>query len=176
MDADNIPLSNPATLFSSPEYLATGALFWPDFWQTATANPIWSILEVAPQGWEQESGQIVLNKRRSWAALNLAFFLAKDATFQQMVNGDKEAFRLAFLATRTPFFMVETPVAAAGAETETGSFCGHTMAQHDLEGSALFLHHNSIKHGADIKWQVMKSVAAGKRWVKKGSIQSHLSL
>ncbi|GAQ89253.1 Hypothetical protein KFL_005030050 [Klebsormidium nitens] len=162
LDADNVPLSNPAALFSSPEYLATGALFWPDFWQTASSNPIWSILEVAAQGWEQESGQMVVNKRRSWAALNLAFFLAKDATFQQLVNGDKEAFRLAFLATGTPFFMVETPVAAAGSETETGSFCGHTMVQHDVEGSPLFLHHNSIKHGADIKWQVMKSVAAGK--------------
>ncbi|GAQ87043.1 protein with Mannosyltransferase domain [Klebsormidium nitens] len=126
MDADNVAISNPAALFSSAKYRSAGALFWPDFWQTATRNPIWSVLGIEPQGWEQESGQIVVNKRTSWAALNLAFFLAKDATFQQMVNGDKEAsVRLAFLATKTPFFMVETAVAVAGSETETG-FCGHT--------------------------------------------------
>eukprot|EP00243_Klebsormidium_subtile_P012188 TRINITY_DN730_c0_g1_i1.p1 TRINITY_DN730_c0_g1~~TRINITY_DN730_c0_g1_i1.p1 ORF type:complete len:491 (-),score=36.88 TRINITY_DN730_c0_g1_i1:1037-2509(-) len=164
LDADNIPLSNPSSLFSTPEYQSTGALFWPDFWQTATANPIWSILRLSPGGREQESGQMVINKRRSWAALNLALFLAKEPAFQRFVNGDKEAFRLAFLATKTPFFMVGTPVAAAGANTDEGVFCGHTMVQHDLQGAPLFLHHNSLKHGANIVWELMKSVPAGKRY------------
>lgn len=159
LDADNIPMSNPAALFDSAEYQSTGALFWPDFWQTATENPIWSILNLSPSGFEQESGQLVINKKTSWAALHLAFFLAKDSTFQQLVNGDKEAFRLAFLATATPFYMVQTPVASAGTLTD-GAFCGHTMVQHDALGEALFLHHNSYKHGAAISWDVMKSVAS----------------
>jgi alpha 1,2-mannosyltransferase len=159
LDADNIPMSNPAALFDSAEYQSTGALFWPDFWQTATENPIWSILNLSPSGFEQESGQLVINKKTSWMALHLAFFLAKDSTFQQLVNGDKEAFRLAFLATATPFFMVQTPVASAGTLTD-GAFCGHTMVQHDVLGEALFLHHNSYKHGAAISWDVMKSVAS----------------
>ncbi|GAQ83978.1 hypothetical protein KFL_001710080 [Klebsormidium nitens] len=163
LDADNIPMANPAALFRSAQYQTTGALFWPDFWRTATGNPIWSILGVSSQGQEQESGQIFVDKRRAWKALNLAFFFAKDSTFQKMINGDKEAFRLAFLATGTPFAMVGTPVAAAGAETDSGGFCGHTMVQHDPEsGAPLFLHHNSLKHGAAVTWQVMKAVPAGK--------------
>ncbi|GAQ86842.1 hypothetical protein KFL_003150070 [Klebsormidium nitens] len=162
LDADNIPVANPAALFRSAQYQTSGALFWPDFWQTATANPIWSILGVSPGGQEQESGQILVDKRRAWGALNLAFFLAKDPPFQKLVNGDKEAFRLAFRATGTPFAMVGTPVAAAGAETDSGGFCGHTMVQHDPDGAPLFLHHNSLKHGAAVTWQTMKSVPAGK--------------
>jgi alpha 1,2-mannosyltransferase len=162
LDADNIPMADPSALFRSSQYQTTGALFWPDFWRTATKNPIWSILGVSPQGQEQESGQILVDKRRTWGALNLAFFFAKDNTFQKMINGDKEAFRLAFLATGTPFAMVETPVAAAGAETYSGEFCGHTMVQHDPTGVPLFLHHNSLKHGAAVTWQLMKAVPAGK--------------
>ncbi|GAQ93066.1 hypothetical protein KFL_012800010, partial [Klebsormidium nitens] len=157
LDADNVPMSNPTTLFDSAEYQKTGALFWPDFWQTATENPIWPILGVAPQGWEQESGQMVISKKKAWAALNLAFFLAKDSSFQQMVNGDKEAFRLAFLATGTSFHMVETPVASTGS-LKDGSFCGHTMVQHDVRGAPLFLHHTSLKHGAALTWEVLKAV------------------
>eukprot|EP00243_Klebsormidium_subtile_P001884 TRINITY_DN13577_c1_g2_i2.p1 TRINITY_DN13577_c1_g2~~TRINITY_DN13577_c1_g2_i2.p1 ORF type:complete len:542 (+),score=93.41 TRINITY_DN13577_c1_g2_i2:189-1814(+) len=162
LDADNIPLLNPATLFSDLKDRATGALFWPDFWKTATENPIWSVLEVEAQGWELESGQIVVDKRRSWAAINLAFFLAKDAAFQKLVNGDKEALRLAFLATKTPFYMMDIPAAVAGVSTESGSFCGHTIVQHDPTGAALFLHHNGLKNGAAISWNIMKSVAPGK--------------
>eukprot|EP00243_Klebsormidium_subtile_P009049 TRINITY_DN4417_c0_g2_i1.p1 TRINITY_DN4417_c0_g2~~TRINITY_DN4417_c0_g2_i1.p1 ORF type:complete len:420 (-),score=21.87 TRINITY_DN4417_c0_g2_i1:805-2064(-) len=160
--ADSIPLSNPCNLFSTPEYLSTGALVWPDFWQTATANPIWSILGLSPGGWEQESGQMVLNKRLSWAALNLAVFLAKEPAFQRILNGDKEAFRLAFLATGSPFHMVKTPVATAGVNLEGGEFCGHTRVQHDTRGQPLFLQHNSIRHGASTVWDVMKAVPAGK--------------
>ncbi|GAQ92625.1 hypothetical protein KFL_010750010 [Klebsormidium nitens] len=162
LDADNIPMADPTALFRSSQYQTTGALFWPDFWRTATENPIWSILGASPQGQEQESGQILVDKRRAWGALNLAFFFAKDSTFQKMINGDKEAFRLAFLATGTPFAMVETPVAAAGVETDSGEFCGHTMVQHDPAGVPLFLHHNSLKHGAAVTWQLMKAVPAGK--------------
>ncbi|GAQ91128.1 hypothetical protein KFL_007310050 [Klebsormidium nitens] len=161
LDADNIPISDPAALFRSAQYLTTGALFWPDFWRTATGNPIWSILGVPAGGQELESGQILVNKRRAWGALNLAFFLAKDPPFQKLVNGDKEAFRLAFRATGTPFATVATPVAAAGAETDSGGFCGHTMVQHDPDGAPLFLHHNSLKHGAAVTWQLMKAVPAG---------------
>lgn len=32
LDSDNIPAHDPTFLFDTPEYKATGALFWPDFW------------------------------------------------------------------------------------------------------------------------------------------------
>ena len=34
LDADDIPLADPAALFDSPQYAAAGALLWQDFWPT----------------------------------------------------------------------------------------------------------------------------------------------
>ncbi len=32
LDSDNLPLRNPEYLFGSPEYLQSGSLFFPDWW------------------------------------------------------------------------------------------------------------------------------------------------
>jgi hypothetical protein len=32
LDSDNVPVRDPAFLFTIPSYKSTGALFWPDFW------------------------------------------------------------------------------------------------------------------------------------------------
>ncbi|GMF20812.1 unnamed protein product [Phytophthora fragariaefolia] len=32
LDADNVPARDPTYMFESPEFLDTGAVFWPDFW------------------------------------------------------------------------------------------------------------------------------------------------
>ncbi|HVB65092.1 MAG TPA: hypothetical protein VNE17_10200, partial [Nitrolancea sp.] len=56
LDADNIPLTDPAALFDEPRYRTTGALFWPDIRVTNRFNPIWSIVGTpAPDGPEFES-------------------------------------------------------------------------------------------------------------------------
>jgi len=39
LDSDNIPLKDPSSLFDTPAFIATGALFWPDFWKTHPSNP-----------------------------------------------------------------------------------------------------------------------------------------
>lgn len=32
LDSDNVPVRDPSFLFQTPEFLDTGAIFWPDFW------------------------------------------------------------------------------------------------------------------------------------------------
>jgi hypothetical protein len=65
LDSDNVPVADPAHLFDSQEYLNTGALLWPDYWQSSAAPDLAEILGVhhLPKG-TFESGQMVFNKRR----------------------------------------------------------------------------------------------------------------
>jgi hypothetical protein len=43
LDADNVPVTDPTFLFDIPEYLETGALFWPDKSTIAASNEIWHV-------------------------------------------------------------------------------------------------------------------------------------
>eukprot|EP00644_Phytophthora_capsici_P008802 jgi/Phyca11/504086/fgenesh2_kg.PHYCAscaffold_6_\ len=69
--------------------------------------------------------------------------------FERLVlaHGDKDLFRLAWMKTRTPFYMMPFPPASAGTERGTykKQFCGMTMVQFDVEGNVLFLHRNAKK-------------------------------
>lgn len=69
LDDDNLPLRDPTYLFEYPQYQESGAIFWPDYWRTSALNPIWELVGAEPHGYEQESGQLLVNKRKGWAAL-----------------------------------------------------------------------------------------------------------
>ena len=72
LDSDSIPLADPTPLFSSPEYQEAGALFWPDFWVTSRDNPIYDITDTTWEyEYEFESGQMVVDRKRAWKALQL---------------------------------------------------------------------------------------------------------
>lgn len=67
LDADNIAVRDPAPLFASPGYNATGALLWPDYWERSAAPDIADILGLDPGQLPTgtfESGQMALDKRR----------------------------------------------------------------------------------------------------------------
>lgn len=149
LDSDNVPLADPAYLFDSPEYVKFGSIFWPDYWMTASENPIWKVIGSAPTStWEQESGQLLVNKALSWKAINLCVHL-NDAFYMKLLNGDKDTFRFAWLASGTPFHMVPHWPTAVGVmkqdHTADSGFCAHSMVQSDLNGKALFVHHNQLK-------------------------------
>lgn len=150
IDSDNTPVMDPAYLFDTEEYKSTGSLFWPDYWKTSTESPIWAIFGLDPSDdWEQESGQLLINKRKAWSALQLTVFL-NDEFYMQFLNGDKDTFRFAWLASQTPFAMNTFTPSAIGSLKEhfnnaERGFCSHTMLQHDFEGRPLFLHHNQLK-------------------------------
>jgi alpha 1,2-mannosyltransferase len=152
LDADNNCISDPAFLFDSQEYQEYGAMFWPDFWTTDRGNPIWKIIESDDYGSiEQESGQLLVNKEKCWKELNLCmYFNLNRKDYYKMLLGDKDTFRFAWKALRTPYYMVPAPVGLCGVDDPGAGFCGMSMVQHDQSGKILFLHRNWFK------WDIMK--------------------
>ncbi|KAG1697821.1 hypothetical protein DVH05_015775 [Phytophthora capsici] len=156
LDADNTPVRDPSYLFQTPEFIQMGAVFWPDFWHPAHTifnineeSLLWEMLNMPyVDMFEQESGQLVIDKTRSLAALRMLFLFAfHDPNLfsrYKLVHGDKDLFRLAWLKTNTPFHMVANPPGIAGTVRET-KFCGMSMVQFDTEGEVLFLHRNAKK-------------------------------
>ncbi|GLD94131.1 hypothetical protein PINS_up002742 [Pythium insidiosum] len=159
LDSDNLPTRDPTYLFETPEFQAHGALFWPDFWRPTPDTPfnvheqsaLWPLLDMPfVDMFEQESGQLLVNRSRSTAALHkLMFFssqLPRVLTDWQLVYGDKDLFRLAWLNTSTPFYFVPHLVALGGLyDAETNFFCGVSMVQRDPRGDIIFLHRNQAK-------------------------------
>ncbi|KAG3117669.1 hypothetical protein PI125_g3575 [Phytophthora idaei] len=156
LDADNSPVRDPTYLFSTPEFVENGAIFWPDFWHPMNTifninkeSLLWELMGTPyVDMFEQESGQLLIDRRRSGVALKIVQFLAlrKPDHFERfkLLHGDKDLFRLAWLKTNTSFYMIQTPAAAAGL-VKGKQFCGMTMVQHDPQGEILFLHHNGKK-------------------------------
>ncbi|ETP53082.1 hypothetical protein F442_01985 [Phytophthora nicotianae P10297] len=156
LDADNSPVKDPTYLFDTPEFLKTGSIFWPDFWTPANTifnlkaqSLIWELAGTPfVDMFEQESGQLLIDRKRAAVALHVAQFLAmrEPRHFERLrlSYGDKDLFRLAWLKTNTPFHMIATPPAAAGM-VRANQYCGMTMVQHDTRGEVIFLHRNGKK-------------------------------
>ncbi|GMF28053.1 unnamed protein product [Phytophthora lilii] len=156
LDADNFPVRDPSSLFSSAEFKSTGAVFWPDYWHPGHSifnihekSMLWELLDVPfTDMFEQESGQLLIDRRRNAAPMKLAFFYMfhRPNYFKKLkvAHGDKDLFRFAWLKLNASFHMVQTPPAVAG-KAINDIFCGMTMAQHDLNGKVLFLHRNQFK-------------------------------
>jgi hypothetical protein len=142
LDADNVPVRDPAFLFDIPLFRDSGALFWPDFGRSRKAEAIWRScgLEV-PKEPEFESGQLVVDKRRCWPALRLALWFNEHSDFYyKYLHGDKDTFSLAFRRLDTRYRLV--PYAPE-------QFSGG-MYQHDFEGRRLFQHRTLSK------WTLMR--------------------
>jgi ADP-heptose:LPS heptosyltransferase len=137
IDADNVPVRDPEFLFDTPQFKRTGAIFWPDYGRQEKADPIWHSCGVSrPDGPEFESGQIVVDKGRCWAALRLCLWFNEQSDFYyQHLHGDKETFHLAFRKLGQEFSLVPQPIHSLPA----------TMCQHDFEGRRLFQHRNLDK-------------------------------
>ncbi|RLN59918.1 hypothetical protein BBJ28_00016615 [Nothophytophthora sp. Chile5] len=156
LDADNVPVRDPSFLFETPEFVDTGAVFWPDFWHPRRTlfnlhakSMLWELLDMPyVDMFEQESGQLLIDRRRHAAPLELVYFYTfhEPNFFEELklVYGDKDLFRLAWLKLGAAFHMIQTPPALAG-KVLKGSFCGMTMVQHDADGDVLFLHRNQHK-------------------------------
>jgi hypothetical protein len=132
LDADNTPLTDPASLFEHPEYRRAGAVFWPDYDCWRLHAGVWRVFGMEPRDEPAfESGQFMIDKRRCWRELQLAHHYAEhsDYTFCH-VYGDKEVFHLAWRKLSTEY---ASPAQPPGWET-------HTIVQHDFDGKWLFLH------------------------------------
>ncbi|HVA49031.1 MAG TPA: glycosyltransferase [Pirellulales bacterium] len=149
LDADNVPVVDPSFLLETREFRERGAIFWPDdVFPFAPNSPVWEIFEVPPRHEPQfESGQLVIDKRRTWRALNLAMHYNEHSDFYyRHVHGDKETFHLAFLRTNTPFAMPSRPVHGLAIHGVRTAFC-----QHDFAGRRVFQHRIGDKWRLDGK-------------------------
>lgn len=137
LDADNVALIDPEKLFETPEYKQTGAIFWPDYGRLAASRSIWEIMEIPYRDEpEFESGQIVVDKRRCWKALQITMHLNEWSDFYyQHIHGDKETFHMAWRKIEQEYSM---PV--SGIYPLAG-----TMCQHDFAGERIFQHRNMRK-------------------------------
>ncbi|RLN89605.1 hypothetical protein BBJ28_00027070 [Nothophytophthora sp. Chile5] len=174
LDADNVPVRDPTFLLETPEFVKTGAIFWPDFWHPQYTifhilgdSLLWQLLDMQYVNMmEQESGQVLIDRRRHAAPLELVYFYTfhRPNHFDQLklAYGDKDLFRLAWIKLAVPFHMVQTLPAVAG-KVVNGSFCGMTMVQHDTKGEVLFLHRNSNKLTGEIKREQLNYQAEARK-------------
>jgi hypothetical protein len=89
-----------------------------------------------PHELEFETGQIVIDKQRCWAALQLCLWFNENSDFYyQYVHGDKETFHLAFRKLNKTYSMIQTPIHPLDG----------TMCQHDFQGRRIFQHRNQDK-------------------------------
>ncbi|KAJ1565888.1 hypothetical protein HK096_007728 [Nowakowskiella sp. JEL0078] len=148
LDVDVMAVRDPEYLFNSLEFKEDGAIFWPDFWKTASFNPLWGWMGMSCfDEWEQDSGIILLDKAKSWKALQLSVMLNQNneiGKWRFRLFGDKDVLRFAWRATDTRFMFVQKWVLPAGTLKPIPSipFCGNSMIQHDLNGNILFIHTN----------------------------------
>ncbi|CZT02885.1 uncharacterized protein RCO7_05983 [Rhynchosporium graminicola] len=161
LDSDNIPAFDPEELFVSNIYEEYGTIFWPDIARTRPNNPIWSITNTICKmdEYEQESGQLLVDKRRFFYHLQLAAWLnGENASYYNMfLLGDKDMFRFAWHALKTRYGRPTKWLTSVGTLTE-GKYCGHTFAQHHPDPGddrIVFLHGGLLKQIPNevVKWQ-----------------------
>jgi hypothetical protein len=148
LDADNVPLVDPASLLSCAEYAATGAIFWPDLHALGREHPIWEICRVSYRAEpEFETGQIVIDKERSWAALHLTLHLNEQSDFYyRHIYGDKETFHMAWRMLGQPFSMPPTrPTSTVGLISPGDTNFVDVIHQHDFDGRMIFPHRTGAK-------------------------------
>ena len=137
IDADNVCVIDPTFLFDCPEQQATGTCLWPDYHRTPKSSGVWKIFGHAYVNEpEIESGQVVCDKRRAWAALQLANWYCERSDFYfRHVHGDKEIFHHAWRVLQQPYAMTEKPI-----HSLKGTMCQHDFASR--QNRRIFQHRN----------------------------------
>ncbi len=137
LDADQVPVRDPADLFDWPDYICKGVVFWPDVIDLRGDNAIWALCGLAGEtcrSWE--SGQILVDRRRHWRALNMALRLNERAEIvYRMIYGDKDTFLLAWR-------MAE---AGAAVVPHWPFRDQRILVQRDFDGRPMFQHRTGTK-------------------------------
>ncbi|KIJ26403.1 glycosyltransferase family 71 protein, partial [Sphaerobolus stellatus SS14] len=170
LDSDNLPADNPELLFDMLNYKRLGVYFTPDYWKTSASNPIWQIMGVQCRDeWEQEAGQIVVDKTRHLDAMLLSLYMLVDWEWWfYFSDGDKDVFRFAFLSLRKRWALPGRYVGGGGLPrgTLSGDFCAHTMQQYDNAGKPFFVHYNLLK-------QIPSGVYRGFTWGRTKQVKAY---
>jgi len=144
IDADNVAIRNPEFLFDSAQYKETGAIFWPDYGRLARSRDIWQICKIQ---WrdepEFESGQMFIDKKRCWEALQLAMHYNEHSDFYyQHIHGDKDTYHMAWRHLNLEYSMPEKKI---------HNLASCVMCQHAFDGQIIFQHRNLAKWNINVK-------------------------
>jgi alpha 1,2-mannosyltransferase len=177
LDSDNIPTIKPEELYESATYKEYGTVFWPDMSRTRPNNPVWVITNTKCKmdEWEQESGQMLVDKRKFFYHLQLAAWLnnVHGQYWNNFILGDKDMFRFSWHALKTPYGTPTKWLTSVGMNSELpkgGTFyCGHTFAQHHPDdGRVAFLHGGTLKTVAPEVLQWLRDERGGTfGWYKR---------
>ncbi|SPQ24042.1 9354645e-cbb1-45b5-9613-531a34494b22 [Thermothielavioides terrestris] len=159
LDSDNVPVLDPAVLFDSRVYQEYRTVFWPDMARTRPQNPAWALTNTPCRmdEYEQESGQMLVDKRRFWYHVQLAAWMNRGeqaAYYNAFLLGDKDMFRFAWHALKTAYGRPRKWLASVGT-LNAGFFCGHSFGQHHPDdGRLAFLHGGAAKFVAPelLRW------------------------
>jgi hypothetical protein len=134
LDADTVPLVDPAAVFDWSLYRDSGLLLWPDLIDIKAENPVWAKLGLeAGDCISVDSGILAVDKARAFAVLDLAILLNEHwRELYDLLYGDKDTFLLASrLLGFRPAMIPHRPF----------DF-DYDLVQRDPEGDA-FLHHRT---------------------------------
>ncbi|KAL6049927.1 hypothetical protein QOT17_018628 [Balamuthia mandrillaris] len=159
LDPDSVPMENPELLFNTKAYTLFGNMFWTDsppgfarstFFDNTGFNKVWTM--------ETESGQIVLDKRRTWKGLFGAWFLNKEARIvYSYLLGDKDTFPIGFDAAGITFYQVQQPMSKWGGymdgESPSSMFFTTFVHYNPETGNPAFFHHVSMKRKKELQQQ-----------------------
>lgn len=137
IDADAIPLTDPAAIFDFDLYRESGLLFWPDVIDLREGNPIWPNLGLEPRNCIGfDSSVIAVDKARGWDVLDIAILLNEHwRESYKYLHGDKDTFLLAAILTGSRHATIEhRPFMVDG-----------DLVQRDPNGDALVHHKNTSK-------------------------------
>lgn len=97
LDADTVPLVDPAQAFSWAEYAGNGLLLWPDIVNIKPTSPVWARLGLTPVDRASiDSGVLLADKARAWDILDLTIAMnAHTEELYRLIHGDKDSFWLA---------------------------------------------------------------------------------
>ena len=137
LDADAVPLIDPAAIFDFDLYRESGLLFWPDLIDLRESNPLWSTLELEPRSCISfDSGVLAIDKARGWTLLDMTILLNehwRDA--YKYLHGDKDTFLLGGILTGSPYRTIpHRPFMVDG-----------DLIQRDPNGDPLVHHRNGSK-------------------------------
>ncbi|MFT5524635.1 MAG: hypothetical protein ACI9HK_002592 [Pirellulaceae bacterium] len=143
LDADCYPNRNPEYLFDWPEYRDLGAVIWPDIVHStpAISNETCQLFEISPFNERlAESGQLLIDREKSWRSLVLAGFYNQCADIcYRYVWGDKDTFPFAWKRTGVPYGRMWP-------ECHCQSDC---IFQFDFRGHVIFQHRVADKFRTD---------------------------
>ena len=172
LDADNVPVQNPDTVFASEAFTSTGAVLWPDYWKSTSMPELPFIIGLSDGATTMledertvESGQVAWDKSRHWKSLLLATYYNYygPQVYYTLITqgwagwGDKDTFPMALRSLRQKYSMIDT------GELKTlfvdGTVHGIGMLQADP--SNLTHYQPMFMHSNIVKWSVREFFCVG---------------